>query len=140
MSHRSRWRKLGARVSVATSMAGAVIVLTSVIFFFVEDPLGRVMGVTAGLLFFALAVYYAARPFLRDERIYLDLRREVDIFLDLTRELHYAAIRGDEAAFESIKERVPTLVESLIETARKSKALGPGRPARRQRSPTARRN
>ena len=140
MPRTSLWRKLGARASVATSMAGAVIVLTSVIFFFVEDALGRVLGVTLGLLFLALAIYYASRPFFKDERIYLDLRREVETFLDLTRELHYAAIRGDKAAFESIKERVPAHVEALIETARKSEAPGPKGPGRGPPSVTARRN
>ena len=38
------------------------------------------------------------------------------------RELHYAAIRGDTAAFESIRERVPAQVEIVIDTARKSEA------------------
>ena len=118
------WRKLGARASVVTSLAGSTIVLTSVIFFFVQDDVGRVLGVTAGLLFLLLAIYYAAHPFLKEERSYLELRREVQHFLDLTRELHYAAIREDHAAFESIKERVPAQIEILIETARKSKAPG----------------
>ena len=62
-----------------------------------------------------------------DERSYLDLRREIEVFYDLMRELHYASIRGDDAAFESIKKRVPALVEMLIETARKSEAPGPPR-------------
>ena len=123
----SLWRRLGARAAVVTSMAGTTIVLTSVIFFFVEDDSRRILGVVVGLLFLALAIYYAAHPFLKDERSYQDLRREVQHFLDLTRELHYAAIRRDAAAFESIKGRVPAQVEILIETARKSEAPGPAR-------------
>jgi hypothetical protein len=118
---------MAARASLVTSMIGMTVVLTSVIFFFVEDDFPRVLGVTSGLFFLLLAVGYAAYPFLRDERSYLDLRREVDVFHDVLRELHYAAIRGDDEAFESIKERVPALVEMLIATARTSRPPGPAR-------------
>ena len=126
MTARSLWRKTGARAALVTSMVGMTIVLTSVIFFFVEDDSRRILGVTAGLLFLLLAIYYAAHPFFKEERTYLELRREVDVFLDLTTELHYAAIRGDHTAFESITQRVPAQVEILIETARKSRAVGSG--------------
>jgi hypothetical protein len=101
-------------------MIGMSIVLTSVIFFFIEDDFRRILGVTSGLFFLLLAIWYAAHPFLKEERSYADLRREVLVFLDLTKELHYAAIRGDNDAFESIEERVPAQVKVLIETARKS--------------------
>ncbi len=126
-THTSLWRRLSARAPLFASLAGMSLVLTSVVFFFVEDDFRRIMGVTAGLFFLLLSIYYAVRPFLTDERSYLDLRREIDLLHDLMRELHYASIRGDDAAFESIKKRVPALVEMLIETARKSKAPGPPR-------------
>ena len=121
------WRKMAGRRSLVTSMVGMTIVLTSMIFFFVDDGTQRVLGVTAGLFFLLLSIYYAVRPFLTDERSYLDLRREIDLLHDLMRELHYASIRGDDAAFESIKKRVPALVEMLIETARNSEAPRPPR-------------
>ena len=119
----SLWRKLGARASLLTSLAGMTIILTSVIFFFVEDDFRRILGVTAGLFCLLLAIRYAAHPFLKEERHYLDLRRDTQVLLDLTRELHYAAVRGDEAAFESIKEKLPAQVEMVIATARKSEAV-----------------
>jgi len=110
------------------------LVLASVVFFFVEDDFRRILGVTAGLLCLLLAIWYAAHPFLKDERTYTVLRREVGKFVDLTRELHYAAIRGDAAAFESIRERVPAQVEIVIDTARRSDpsglASGGAKPAR----------
>ncbi len=99
-SRNSPWRKMAGRASLVTSMIGMTVVLTSVIFFFVEDNVPRVLGVTAGLFFLLLSIYYATRPFLMDDRSYLDLRREVALFYDLMRELHYASIRGDDAAFE----------------------------------------
>ncbi len=123
----SLWRKFGARAAVVTSMAGMTIVLTSVIFLFVEDTSRRIMGVTAGLFFLLLAIYYAAHPFLREERTYLNLRREVDVVLDLMRELHYAAIRGDHAEFESIEKRMSPQVDIMIDTARKAEATDPGK-------------
>ncbi len=132
-SQDSLWRRLGARASLVTSMAGMTIVLTSVIFFFVEDDSRRILGVTAGLLFLVLAIYYAAHPFLKEERSYLKLRREVEVFLDLTKQLHYAALREDDTTFESVSARVAPQVELLIDAARESEEqsgsgpTGPGK-------------
>ena len=120
MSYRSPWRKLGARAAVVTSVAGTAIVVMSVLFLFVDNTTGRILGVSLGLVFLVLAVYYTANPFVKNERIYLELRAEVDVLLDTTRELHYAAIRGDFEAFDSIEERVPAQVDALIAAARKS--------------------
>jgi hypothetical protein len=120
MSYRSPWRKLGARAAVVTSVAGTTVVLMSVLFLFVDNTTGRILGVSIGLVLLVVAVYYTANPFVRNERIYLALRAEVDVLLDTTRELHYAAIRGDFDAFDSIKERVPGQVEALVAAAKKS--------------------
>ena len=113
-------RRLGARAPLLASIAGMTIALSSVVFFFVEDDFRRIIGVTAGLFCLLLGIWYAAHPFLKNERIYPELRREVNGFVDLARKLHYAALRGDEAAFESIRERVSDQVETVIDTARKS--------------------
>ncbi len=113
-------RKLGARTALVASMIGMTVVLTSVIFFFVEDDFRRILGVIAGLFFLLLATYYAAHPFFREERSSGELRHEVQVCLDLTKQLHYAAIRGDDRTFESITEKVPAHVENLIEAARRS--------------------
>lgn len=120
MSYRSPWRKLGARAAVVTSVAGTTIVLLSVLFLFVDNTTGQILGVSLGLVLLVLAVYYTANPFVRNERVYLALREEVDVLLDTTRELHYAAIRGDFEAFDSIEKRVPKQVDALIAAARKS--------------------
>ncbi len=118
-------RKLAARAPFIASLLGMVISMSSVVFFFVEDDFRRILGVTAGLFFLLLAIWYAAHPFFREERVYLELRREVDEFIDLTRQLHYAAIQGDDAAFESIEERIPAQVEIVIDAARRSEPLRP---------------
>jgi hypothetical protein len=100
-----------------------VISLGSVVFFTVEDDFRRILGVTAGLFFLLLAIWYAAHPFVRNERQNVELRGEVYKFVDLAREMHHAARRGDAEAFESIRERVPAQVEMVIDTARKSEIV-----------------
>ena len=120
---RSLWRKLGARAPFIASVLGMVISMSSVIFFFVEDDFRRILGVTAGLFCLLLAIWYAAHPFVKNERKYPKLRGEVNKFVDLAKELHHAAVRGDEAAFESIKERVPAQVDVVIDAARKSETV-----------------
>ena len=95
------------------------------VFYFVEDDFRRILGVTAGLFCLLLAVYYATHPFVKNERRYPELRGEVVKFVDLAKELHHAAVRGDDDTFESIKDRVPAQVETVIDTARKSEPVSP---------------
>ena len=118
-------RKLAARAPLFASVAGMVISLSSAVLFFGEDDFRRILGVTAGLFCLLLAVWFAAHPFVKNERRYPELRGEVVKFVDLARGLHDAAVRGDDDAFESIKEKVPAQVETVIDTARKSEAVGP---------------
>ena len=117
-------RKLAARAPLIASVAGMLISLSSV-FYFVEDDFRRILGVTAGLFCLLLAVYYATHPFVKNERHYLELRGEVGKFVDLAKALHHAAVRGDDSAFESIRNQVPAQAETVIDTARKSEAIGP---------------
>ena len=112
-------RKWAIRAPLLASVVGMFVSLGSV-FFFVEDDFRRILGVTAGLFFLLLAVWYAAHPFVRNERRYPELRGEVVKFVDLAKELHYAAVRGDDDAFETIKDEVPAQAETVIDTARKS--------------------
>ena len=116
-------RKLAARAPFIASVLGMVISLSSVVFLFGEDDIRRILGVTAGLFCLLLAIWYAAHPFVRNERQNPELRGEVYKFVDLAREMHHAARRGDQAAFESLKEKVPAQVEMVIDTARKSEVV-----------------
>ena len=125
MTDPSLSRRIAARAPLLASVAGMTIALSSVIFFFNEDDFGRILGVTAGLFCLLLAVWYAAHPFVKNERRNPELRGEVDRFVDLAKELHNAAVRGDDDAFESIKEKVPAQVETVIDTARKSEVADP---------------
>ena len=122
-THISLWRRFGTRAALVAGMAGITITMSSAVFFFIEDELSRIIGVTAGLFCLLLAIWYAAHPFVKNERHYPELRREVYKFVDLAKKLHYAAIGRDEAAFESIEEEVHAQVEIVIDTARKSRAV-----------------
>ena len=117
-------RRLAGRAPLFASVAGMVISLSSAVLFFGEDDFRRIIGVTVGLFCVLLAVWFAAHPFVKNERQYPKLRGEVVKFVDLAKELHQAAVRGDDDAFESIKERVPAQVETVIDTARQAEALG----------------
>ncbi len=116
-------RRLAARVPLVASLLGMMVAFTSVVFFFGEDDVRRPIGVALGFGFVLLAIWYAAHPFLKNERDYPELRREVVKFVDLAKELHYAAMLGDDAAFESIEARIPAQVAIVVETARKSRSL-----------------
>ena len=125
MTDSSFSRKLAARAPLFASVAGMVISLSSAVLFFGEDDFRRILGVTAGLFCLLLAVWFAAHPFVKNEHRYPELRGEVVRFVDLAKELHNAAVRRDDDEFESIKEKVPAQVETVIDTARKSEAVGP---------------
>ena len=119
-------RRLAARTPLFASVAGTLISLSSAVFFFGEDDFRRILGVTVGLFCLLLAVWFAAHPFVKNERRYPELRGEVVKFVDLAKELHHAAVRGDADAFQSIKEKVPAQVETVIDTARRAETGGPG--------------
>ena len=116
-------RRLAARVPLVASLLGMTVAFTSVVFFFGEDDVRRPIGVAVGFAFVLMAIWYAAHPFLKNERDYPELRSEVNKFVELARELHYAAIAGDEAEFASIEAKVPTQVGVVVEMARKSRPL-----------------
>ncbi len=118
-------RVLANRVPLFASVAGTLISMGSAAFFFAEDDFRRILGVTAGLYCLLLAVWYASHPFVKNERRNPALRGEVVKFVDLARELHYAAVRGDDDAFEAIKERVPAQANTVIDAARQSEAIDP---------------
>ena len=120
-------RRCAARAPLVASIAGGSLVLTSVVFFFVEDDFRRILGVTAGLFCLLLAIWYAAHPVIKEERNHPALRRDLDALINLTRELHYASLRGDNEAFESIEERIRAQVEIVIGAARESRVSGPAR-------------
>ena len=65
MTNRKRGtRTLTSYIPVATAVVGATLVVTSVVFFYVENDLRRLMSVTFGLGILMIGVWFAANPFI----------------------------------------------------------------------------
>ncbi len=65
-----------------------------------------------------LGIWYAAHPFVTNERTALLLRARVDDFIGLVRELYAAANRGDEEAIGSIRQRMADSIDGIVDAAR----------------------
>ena len=114
-------RRLAARVPMLASLTGMTAAFTSVVFYFGEDDFRRPLGVALGFCFVLLAVWSAAHPFIKNERHYPELRRELEKFIELAKELHRAAVEGDNDTFESIETEIPVQVAIVVKMARESR-------------------
>lgn len=115
----SSWRRSFNRyIGLVTAIIGLTIVVTS--FFFVGNLSMWYLTVMAGLLLAMGGFLYGAHPFLTSERRYSALRREVDRFIGLVRQLNSAASRSDALEeFERVKDEMMRSVERMAELAGK---------------------
>ena len=88
-------RTLTSYIPVVTALAGITIVIASVVFFFVESDIRRLMAVTVGLAILTVSVWFAANPFRRGTRRYKPYRREVEEFLRLAQVLNKQVVEED---------------------------------------------
>ena len=86
-------RKVIRYMPMAAAVVGMTMTLGSIAFFF-ETDYGRIAGVTGGMLMLLAAIWYAANPFLKNQRRYLLLRAEVNKFHQVVSELSSAAVNG----------------------------------------------
>ena len=70
-------RSLVSYIPVATAVLGITLVITSVVFFYVEDDLRRLVSVTVGLAVLITSIWFAANPFIHNGRRFKALREEV---------------------------------------------------------------
>lgn len=95
MTNRKRGtRALTTYIPVVTAILGITLVVTSVVFFYVESDLRRLMSVTLGLGIILMSVWFAANPIIKNSRRFESLRGKVDEFLDLTRLLNELVVEG----------------------------------------------
>ncbi len=114
-------RTLTSYIPVATAVVGATLVVTSVVFFYVENDLRRLMSVTFGLGILMIGVWFAANPFIRSTRRFKPLRREVDEFIDLARLLNEQVVEEAEPeAVASTTAKMHEGVERMVAEAGKT--------------------
>ena len=118
----SSWRRaFNKYIGLITAVIGLGIVVSS--FFFVGNLSMWYITVMAGLLLAMGGFLYGAHPFLTSERRYSALRREVDSFIGLVRELNSVATRsGHSEEFERVKREMLRSVERMAELAGKEDA------------------
>ena len=107
-------RKIAIYLPFMSAIVGMTIVFGSVAIFYVENPPTRMATIAGGLLVFLAGMWFAANPYITNERRYVGLRGEVDDFIGLVRQLNRAAVGIDPAErFGRIKAEMHDSVERL---------------------------
>ena len=124
-------RKAAVHMPFAAALLGMGIVFGGVALFYFENPVPRIATIAAGIFVILSGIWFAANPFLKNERRYIGLRAEVDRFINLTRTLNRTAVenRGQED-FERAKAAMHESVERMGVLAGKERdateQAGPG--------------
>jgi hypothetical protein len=115
------------RVPAFATLLGVTVVLSSGALVFVEEDLRRLLAVVTGLGILVAGVWFAANPFVRSSRCFLELRMELDIFVAMVRELHRQA-RSDAPpeAVERTRALMHKAVDRMVATARQARPGAPG--------------
>ena len=94
------------------------LVISSVVFFYVEDDLRRLVSVTVGLAVLITGIWFAANPFIHNGRRFITLREEVDGFIGLVRELNQQALdMGPAEELERTRVRMHEAVDHMVAEA-----------------------
>jgi hypothetical protein len=123
MKNRRRYaRPLTSYIPVATALVGVTIVLASVVFFFAESDVRRLVSVTLGLAILIVSVWFAANPFRRGVRRYRPLRREVEYFLALTQVLNkQVVVEAEPESIARTKAKMHDVVDRMVLEANKTR-------------------
>ena len=114
-------RALPRYIPVTSAALGIVVVVSSVVFFYVEDDLRRLAAVTFGLGFLLASIWFTAHPFLKNSRRYTPFRSEVDGFIGLARTFHrqvVASVAPEE--IERTKAKMYEAVDRMVDVADKT--------------------
>ncbi len=115
-------RPLVSYIPVATAVVGVTIVLASVVFFYAESDVRRLVTVTLGLAILIVSVWFAANPFRRGVRRYRFLRREIADFLNLAQLLHRQVVADENPdSVARIKEKMHSAVDRMVLEADKTR-------------------
>ncbi len=116
-------RRAAKHLPVTAAILGMMLVFASVLFLYFEHPNARIIVVSIGMIVFLGGMWYAANPFIKNERRFLKLRAEVDRFIALVRDLSRAASAGDSEAGERVKAAMHESVERIGGLAGKADRL-----------------
>jgi hypothetical protein len=84
------WRQAVNRSTpLVGSLVGVIIILATVIN--VAESVNTVIAVAVGILLLEVSIWYAANPIFTNGRQYLELRDELDRFIDFVRQLNRVA-------------------------------------------------
>lgn len=107
-------RKFNRYVGIVATSIGVATVLSS--FFFVQDMFLWYVTVIGGLVIAIAGFLYGVFPVLTSGRRYLALRREVEEFVALVRELNDLAITsGKDSQFDAVKTAMHESVERMAD-------------------------
>ena len=71
-------RTLTSYLPLISAAVGNLVIVSSVVFFWVEDDMRRLVAVTFGLGFLTASVWFAANPIIRNTRRFMAMRKEVE--------------------------------------------------------------
>lgn len=122
---RGSWRRMFNRnVGVGATVVGLAVILSS--FFFLDNIVAWYATIMVGLLIVLGGFLYAAYPVLTSERRYFALRREVEQFIKLVRNLNDAAKASEsEADVEKIKSKMAESIDRMASLAGKESEATP---------------
>lgn len=115
--HGSLGRLIARRTPFVASTIGVVIVLGSVMTILMPYDWPRIVATAIGTLFFVIATWYAAHPYMTNERRNPRLRSDVDDFILLVREMHRAALADDAKHLDRVVAEMHEAVELMRDHA-----------------------
>ena len=114
-------RTLSSYIPVTSAALGTIVVVSSVVFFYIEHDLRRLVAVTFGLGFLLASTWFAAHPFIRSSRRYTPFRSEVEGLVDLARTLNRQAVASVASEdIERTKAEMHEAVERMVAAADKT--------------------
>ena len=123
----TNWRRMVNRSTpLVGSLVGVIIILATVIN--VAESVNTVIMVAVGVLLLEVSIWYAANPIFTNGRQYLELRDELDRFIDSVRQLNRVSTGPHQE--DEIKRLNAQMHESVDEMVKHA-----GSTARQKESP-----
>ncbi len=127
-------RQIRHVIGIGLPLLGMVIIFGSVLTQYPEDLQAQLGVMVIGVLLLEAGVWGLALQILPDERCYLDLRKELDHMIELTRALNGAAVaagvsRADDEAFQDTLARMHASVDRMADLAGQETDANPAQPA-----------